>query len=254
MNVAAHPFAPGQPTIQKNTRRKNKTSVPITAEQARIDFLQAELSAAQARIVQLDASIVDKDQRVSVLMARLKLFEEKQTKDIYDKYFPANENQQPAHSTTVPPTHPPCPPRCHSRFCPPHPTPPDCSCSGHRHHPCHCQTQSQPQNSPARSHAANGVVDTIKNLTHEVSEIAKDTKLLKALMKRLGHVPQPPASDETFQTGASTSESQDDLTVPTAPSSPRQAGPSNESFASINEFISDIDQDPLNLQLPTNHP
>ena len=247
LNADAQPFTPGPTTIPKNTKRKNKTSVPVTAEQARTDFLQAELSSAQARIVQLDASVVDKDQRISVLMARLKLFEEKQNKDIYDKYFPANDNSQPIQPTTVPP--PPCLSHCHPTHCPPHQTPPACSCSRHPPHPCLCHPPPHSQCSPAQSSSGNDVMDTIKALTNEVAQIAKNTELLKSLMKKLGHVPQPNANDAPFQTGANdaTFEPLDELTA-------GQAGPSNESFSSIDEFITDIDLDPLNLQLPTSHP
>ena len=245
LNVDAQPFTPGPAAIPKNTKRKNKSSIPITAEQARIDFLQAELSAAQARIVQLDASIVDKDQRVFVLMARLKLFEEKQTKDIYDKYFPANDNSQPTQPTTTPP--PPYPPHCLHSCCPPYQPPPVCSWSRHPHHPYHSHPPSHPQSNPAQSHPENDVVNTIKILTDEVSEIAKDTKALKALMKKHDPVPPPPANDVSSQTCEPTSEAPDDFTS-------GQAGTSNESFASIDEFIIDIDQHPLNWQLPTNHP
>ena len=66
--------------------------MPTTPEQARIVFLETELSAAQARIVVLDTEKKDKDEKISVLMARLKLFEDEQTKTIYDKYFPKQKD------------------------------------------------------------------------------------------------------------------------------------------------------------------
>ena len=77
-------------------KKKTKTFIPITAEQTRIGFLEKELCAAQSRIVQLDASLKDKDQRVSVLMARIKIFEDENTRTVHEKYFPAsNTTSQP---------------------------------------------------------------------------------------------------------------------------------------------------------------
>ena len=60
----------------------------MSNDQATIEFLRTELGAAQARIVILDASIVDKDKELSVLWARVQILEEKQNKDPLDKYFP----------------------------------------------------------------------------------------------------------------------------------------------------------------------
>ena len=73
-------------------------------------------------------------------------------------------------------------------------------------------------------------------------------------MQRLGHVQEPPTNIETFQTCAPTSESQEDSTDPTSLSSPTEPGVTDESFASIDEFVDVIEQDSLNLQFPTNQP
>ena len=69
----------GSSQTKIGSKRNTKSFVPTTAEQARIKFLQAELGSAQARIVQLDASVLDKDNRISILMARVKLLEEENT-------------------------------------------------------------------------------------------------------------------------------------------------------------------------------
>ena len=76
----------------------------MTAEQARIEFLQAELAAAQTRIVQLDANVKEKDQRVTILQARLKIFEDEQAKTIHDKYFDSSGYQRKPQA--VPQYHP----------------------------------------------------------------------------------------------------------------------------------------------------
>ena len=63
-----------------------------------IDFLEAELSAAQARIAQLDASVKDKENRVAILMARIKILEDERTKQLYENYFPEKSNNTTTHT------------------------------------------------------------------------------------------------------------------------------------------------------------
>ena len=125
------------PTHKKGGKKKQKVP-PITAEQARINFLETELSAAQARIVILDKSIVDKDQELAVLRARVKILEEK-----LNKYFPKTKTSASAnydtssHSPARPCTCTPQVSCCHSTPCSTHPTycraPP---CSLRCHVPC----------------------------------------------------------------------------------------------------------------------
>ena len=62
------------------------------------EFLRRELSGAQARIVQLDASIIDKDIRISILRARVNFLEERENQANYNKYF-NNGNINPSHSS-----------------------------------------------------------------------------------------------------------------------------------------------------------
>ena len=56
-------------------KKKVKIS-PTSKQDISTDFLQRELVAAQTRITQLDATISDKEKQVSILLARVKAFEE----------------------------------------------------------------------------------------------------------------------------------------------------------------------------------
>ena len=85
---------------KKNPKGKQKASPPICQKETTIDFLQNELNAARTRIVQLDADIKDKDQQISVQRAKIKILEDKQNKDILDKYFPRKD---PATGSPDPP-------------------------------------------------------------------------------------------------------------------------------------------------------
>ena len=86
-------IAPVQPPNTKNKNGKKKTtkSVTVSSNDTNTQFLQKELAAAQARIVQLDATIVDKEQQAEILLARVKILEEQQNKHVFDKYFPQNQ-------------------------------------------------------------------------------------------------------------------------------------------------------------------
>ena len=52
------------------------------------------MSAAQARIVDLDNTIVDKDKRIAILESRVKQLEDRETEHVYNKYFPRNNQTQ----------------------------------------------------------------------------------------------------------------------------------------------------------------
>ena len=79
-----------QPCHQKRSHKKQQSPDPET-QNLNLEFLKRELSSAQARIVQLDASIEDKDKRIKILRDRIKFLEERDNQAVYDKYFP-NDN------------------------------------------------------------------------------------------------------------------------------------------------------------------
>ena len=80
-----------------NRKQKQTKEVPTDHDTA-IEFLKNELKTAQTRIVQLDFEIKDKDQKISILLARNKILEEKKNEDLMNKYFPTSKP-----SSTTPP-------------------------------------------------------------------------------------------------------------------------------------------------------
>ena len=70
-------------TSKRSSKKKN-----ADADDMNIKFLKNELSAAQARITQLDSSLSDKDKYISVLQAKINTLEEKVNNANYEKYFP----------------------------------------------------------------------------------------------------------------------------------------------------------------------
>ena len=91
-----------QAESSKASKKKQKPFIPVSADQAKIEFLQGELSAAQARIVQLDTSVTDKDQTITILNARLKILEDEKTSKIQNKYFPSSASSHSLHNNQKP--------------------------------------------------------------------------------------------------------------------------------------------------------
>ena len=265
-------------------KKKHKSPFPTSDVEAKAEFLQTELNAAKARIVQLDASIEDKDRRVSVLMARLKIFEDKQNKDVFDKYFPAEPNQQertanlPPNNPTVAPScttsrpgqpcsyNPPPSSRCSYCSC----CPPSSLCSHHRthihqdSHTCHCSSSCL---SPATKESY--LKDSgLEKLNNKIDTININTEVLKSLIEETMK-PINTTNKKTVNVNNFHKEQTENTT--------KEANEINldESTASIEEYISEIpdlpdnsspkqlpeiqlsdthlSQQQLNFLLPTNH-
>ena len=93
----------------------------------------------------LDTTVKDKEQQVSILMARVKSLEEQVNKDIYERYFPQNQPDpyQTKQKPTIIPPGCPIPPQCGPSQCQqPYQPLMSCSCHNFHHHPC-TQTCSQ---------------------------------------------------------------------------------------------------------------
>ena len=67
--------------------KKQKQDTHDETQNLNLEFLKRELSSAQARIVQLDTSIDDKDKKISILRARVNFLEDRDNQATYDKYF-----------------------------------------------------------------------------------------------------------------------------------------------------------------------
>ena len=208
-----------------------------------IEFLKTELSAAQTRIVQLDSEVADKDQRNAILIARVKILEEKLNKDILDKYFPHEDlsTRRPPPPTDTVTTGGAAPGPSQSS------TPPvqriqtccsgkqssqqlSCSCSSgccHSHNcsgrppmsALHCQVNSNCSNQSHSNVIQVEKQDSLVELSNKVDIICSDVRDLKSVMRKLQN---------------------DFLTVnEVTPAAAQDDQNQNESLASVEEFISE---------------
>ena len=220
---------------------KQKYKSPLgNAEQATNEFLRTELNAAQARIVLLDTTIKDKDPELSVLWARIKIFEEKENKEMLDKYFPhkssstagGNSNRSSTETNSARPNSPvypqPCcqpPPQCSShRTCSATPLP----CS-HCYHPCN------PSNTANHHVCTSGPSDDFLNKINEISKELLELKIAVAAMN----------TKETPVSSKKSSKSNEPPNKPAEDKKPDDSSSTNlnTSFASVEEFIPDLPRD-----------
>ena len=160
--------AGSNPPPRQGSRKNPKPFVPISPDQARIEFLQTELNAAQARISQLDGSLKDKENRVSILMARIKILEDQRTGQLYENYFPT-ENISSNHSQ---------PQSSCFRSCSQHPSPCANQCSPcHLQHVCclqklQCNNQRKTSSSPTTvSSEFETAITVLQAQVHEILKI-----------------------------------------------------------------------------------
>ena len=84
----------------KSSSRHNKKSKSVpTSQELSTTFLQRELSSAQTRITQLDASIEEKERRIAILLARVKILEDRDNENTYNKYFPDSSSKSPSNTS-----------------------------------------------------------------------------------------------------------------------------------------------------------
>ena len=262
---AFSPTTPGVPGPSKVPKKKKKPAIPMTPDEATINFLKTELGAAQTRIVELDAEIKDKDQRVAVLWARVQILEEKQNKDVLDKYFPhqADPNKPGPTSSIAPPkTQIPSPPSCPGSCAAPPPTLSGTCCTSHCKQqlthwcsPCPYQTHAPSHSSSHRNHPCSTESPTEShnpshvNLVNRVEVIADDILAMKAVLVEL----------QNLQANCGAQHELPSVQEKRADDEPeKQLRDSTASVASVEEFMDDIDEleisvEQLNCQVPTNH-
>ena len=242
------------PNQQRAPPNKRKQKLPpTTPDQAKIYFLETELSAAQARIVVLDKASVDKDQELAVLWARIKILEEKQNQDILNKYSLNNQqadSQTSSSCTSQPPTSPStccCRSKCYSCTSPPS------SC----YYRSTCSAQSNSQNRSHHCCLGNQKMNVIHedtskdDLKNAIFELKTELMAMKTTLDNIASKPDrpQPQTEQNIEAGYS---SEKDASFPNLPSSP------NDSVATIEEFLPDISaptpspSNHLNLQNPTN--
>ena len=235
-------------------KKKSKVSLSITPDQARINFLQTELAGAQARIVQLDANLKEKDQRVTILTAKIKVLEDENTKAVYDKYFPHASNvRTPPDPHADKPTSPlNTTARCLS-----------CSrappvCGYHCQPPSHCQYQPQrcsPHQTCPQLPNSDTLLSAINNLKADINDLKKVSVSLQSSFETL-KVSSISATSPFEELGPE----EPDQIAKTPPVS-TTSETADISVASIEEFMETVDDAvendevscTLNYPVPTTH-
>ena len=237
------PLVPVQTTTvnNKNGKRKTTKAVPVSSNETNVQFLQKELAAAQARIVQLDAMIVDKEQQAEILLSRVKILEEQQNKQVFDKYFPSNPPNPSKDQITAP--------NCSSNLVHHCPAQPCCQilrscCTHYNHHPhgqsssgFPCQGSHQP--TPDKTQLSYRFEQHAERITEEINRIKAVLKHVQ-LDKSNNNQAQPMNHSDNTDSHQSSSE---------CPEQEHQRPASVISVTSVEEFISDdpLNNSPLNL-------
>ena len=234
--LSTAPLPNSNPPPRQNSKKNSKAFVPISPEQARIDFLQTELSGAQARIVQLDASIKDKDDRIAILMARIKILEDERTKQLFNNYFPeaandglpgAQQNSRPQRSfhacsdSRHSPGH-------HCNDCHPH----HC-CSHQRFHSQHCYNNCDTRyglGSPAANEDFTSALSALQAQVIEIMEIIKQKKAADNNDEAKNSTPHPSSVSPSQASRTATAAAEPDIFA-------TQNMNQDTSIASVEEFM-----------------
>ena len=242
----SNPVPSSIPLPAPKVQKKKQKSPPMSNDQATIEFLRTELGAAQARIVILDASIVDKDKELSVLWARVQILEEKQNKELLDKYFPHKTAKPtvPKSSTSTSP--------CSSSSCTSCPMP--CSCCRHHASSFSCCSRSSANNT---SCCPSPVSDHPPDLYKKVLEVSQEVQALKNILISQKTPASNPEENTDPGSPSNTPTSANDNSDPKPANNHPHVSVSSDSQASVDEFIPDLqenedDQANLNWDLQTN--
>ena len=231
----------------KPASKKKQGSVPTSASELSIEILEKELATAQTRIILLDTQIKDKDQERAVLWAIIKILEEKQNKEVLDKYFPQPKvpiSRQSSSDLPCASSLPSAPSSCASTC--PQTNPSHCSvpsmcagsvmmlqpscCQPPLHHHCQMQTKTHYQPRTESSHQATEIEKKLESAVKDIGRMKMEFIELKNLLvsfKGSNPNPVPLARD------LDVSESPETATNCCAPPS------MNVSFASVEEFMTD---------------
>ena len=222
----------------KPATKKKQGSIPTSASDLSIEILEKELAAAQTKIVILDAQVKDKDQERAVLWARIKILEEKQNKEVLDKYFPHPEAHVSSQSSSSSRPAPPCPSTSSQSNPCSYSVPSACSgpafllqppcCQPRPHHHCHMQAHSQ--SSTENSHQATEMEKKLESALKEIEQMKREfIEVKNLLISSKGSKPNP----VPLVSDMDVAESTEDSPVNSDPTS------MNASIASVEEFIVD---------------
>ena len=251
-------------SIRPAVSKKKQKSIPTSSADHNTEILEKELSAAQTKIVMLDSQVKDKDQERAVLYARVKILEEKQNKEILEKYFPHPEAQSTSSSRsssnqasanpipqeqsckTSQACSSPAPPSCSGTGCsaaPSHSCACSCStpmyilpvgCPGHAHHHAPTVNCQHSGNGPLAA-VTNNIESNKKEIENLRNEIIKLKSFLIEINQKSTTLPDAsvPSDDQPVE---ETPTATDDSVTPN--------NDLNASIATVEEFIDDIYSDP----------
>ena len=188
-----------KPTTKPSSRKGKGKAVPTSNEDITAEFLKRELAAAQARIAQLDITVNDKEQKITILMARVNSLEEAANKDVYDRYFPKvqpNSDQPQPGGYSLPSSHQHCyiPSSCcnHSTQCCQArlPCPPAHHHTQHQHSYHRCDPQSSP--------VSDNVAELVLKLEKMINEVKNKIDAVEILQRNTVIAPNPTESTQHY--------------------------------------------------------
>ena len=168
-------------TIVTSQAKKTRTNAPkkskADTEEIELKFVKRELAAAQARIVQLDADINDRNKRIKILMDSIKSYEENETARSFRNYFPQSQGLHPNHDTHAHACVNACSVNHHNLIC--------ChsSCSSNNH-PCTCSSSKRQTPSNETTTLVLGEVNnSMSSLKHCMEEIKLSLDKLSSVIE-----------------------------------------------------------------------
>ena len=148
---------------QGNKASKNIPAVDKTAFE--LECLKKQLNIAQTKIVELETELETAKNTNTILGERIKLFEDTNAKELFEKYFPRNDNNRNTDQSNS--SRPSACDGCHHRCAPP---------------PCPAFSCYAPHRDTNHTAAISGLSEKVSKLGDEISSIRNEVaRLLKDL-------------------------------------------------------------------------
>ena len=163
---------PSRPTSKNKSKNNSKHVPPSNNASFEIECHLKQIAVAQAKIQELEAENVRLNKTNHILGERIKMFENKQEKDMFETYFPS----RPAPPSTGSPSHPVPTSKCQTHHCC---APPPCCV----HH--HCLHRSQD------TRVMTDVVEQVNTLLSTMHGLRSDIAALPRPLPAQFHQPHP---------------------------------------------------------------
>ena len=159
-------------------KKSFKNIPPADKSSFELEGKRKELTAAQARIQELEADITKLRKTNYILSERIKMFESMKDRELYDKYFPANSTTNPNVGATLPSV-----PTCnhhHHQCCVPPPT------------QCHGRYCGSPHTAPGTDFTV-----MMRELSEIVTQLSTHTQLFRSVLDKLTQSVQNPTHSQS---------------------------------------------------------